>query len=68
MGQSTSADVLLHRAMWIGHVVRALNWHDMLSKAAADAREQYQPNVASWLRLSLERRASLTDVVQPDLM
>jgi hypothetical protein len=56
----TSADVLLDRAMWVGHVVRALNWHDMLTKADAAAREQYQPNVATWLRLWLERRGNLT--------
>jgi hypothetical protein len=59
LAKGTSADVLLDRAMWVGHVVRALNWHDMLTKADAAAREQYQPNVATWLRLWLERRAAL---------
>jgi hypothetical protein len=43
------------RALWIGHVGRALDWHHVLQGTGAAARAEWLPRVAAWLRLWLER-------------
>lgn len=46
---------LLHRALWVGHVVRALFWADISPPGKVDAR------VAKWLRLWLKNRPLLME-------
>jgi hypothetical protein len=46
------------RALWIGHVGRALDWHHVLQGTGPAARE-WLPRIAEWLRLWLERRELL---------
>lgn len=46
------------RALWIGHLGRALDWHHMLHGTGA-AGAEWLPRVAGWLRLWLERRELL---------
>jgi hypothetical protein len=42
-------------ALWLGHLARALDWHHMLVGVERDARSEWQPQVAGWLRRWLER-------------
>jgi len=43
-------------ALWVAHVGRALDWNHMLKGTGEAARMEWQPQVATWLRLWLQRR------------
>ena len=46
-------------ALWVGHVIRALDWNHVLADTGPAARQEWQLQVAGWLRLWLERHAVL---------
>lgn len=50
---------LFAHALWVAHVSRALDWNHILAGTGAIARSEWQPRVATWLRLWRDRRALL---------
>ncbi len=47
---------LFPHALWIAHIGRALDWNHILADADEAARTKWQPYIATWLRLWVERQ------------
>lgn len=48
-------EAAMSHAIWVGHTIRALDWHHMLQGADEDSHAQWDSRVVLWMRLWAER-------------